>query len=52
MDAANSALQETKGLGTGSKGSGRAEVMDIATEGLQIRMDLQKAIDEERWGKD
>lgn len=48
VEAASGALQDAKGQGSGARGRGQLEAMDVTTEGLQIRTELQKAIDDER----
>lgn len=45
VDEALAALQEGKGQGGKSK---QAEITDVAAEGLRVRSELQKAVEEER----
>ena len=41
-------LQEAKGDGSGVSGAAQAEISDVTTEGVQLRTELQRAVDEER----
>ncbi len=45
VDEALAALQEGKGQGSKSR---QAEMTDLAAEGLRVRSELQKAVEEER----
>lgn len=46
VDEALATLQEGKGQGGRSK---QAEITDLAAEGLRLRSELQKAVEEERY---
>lgn len=41
-------LQDSKGSGDGSRDARQPEVADYATEGLRLRSELQRAVDDER----
>ncbi|GMH38497.1 hypothetical protein BSKO_06381 [Bryopsis sp. KO-2023] len=49
VDSAVETLEGAKGLGSGAKGSGQKDVIDTTTQGLQIRSEMQKAVEEERY---
>ena len=42
-------FQESKGSGCGSRAANQTAVADLASEGLRLRSELQRAIDEERY---
>ena len=42
-------LQASKGPGCGSRAANQTAVADLASEGLRLRSELQRAIDEERY---
>ena len=42
-------VQEAKGPGCGSRSANQTAVADLASEGLRLRSELQRAIDEERY---
>ena len=41
--------QEAKGPGCGTRSANQTAVADVASEGLRLRSELQRAIDEERY---
>lgn len=45
----NGLPQESKGPGCGSRSANQTAVADVASEGLRLRSELQRAIDEERY---
>lgn len=42
-------LQEAKGPGCGTRSANQTAVADVAAEGLRLRSELQRAINEERY---
>lgn len=43
-------VQAEKGPGDGSRAAKHQEMAGFASEGLRLRSELQRAVDEERWG--
>ncbi|CAD7697105.1 unnamed protein product [Ostreobium quekettii] len=49
VDKAVASLQDVKGEGSGAKGAAQVEVADVTSQGVRLRSELQKAVDDERY---